>query len=290
MPELFTSQHHQVQQLLRELKVQPHRLRGQNFLVDAQILAAIVEVYPPTKQDVVLEIGPGLGALSQHLAAKAQALTLLEIEPAFVKYLKSCFTAQPNINIHQGDALLFDYQAYFDAPYLLFANVPYHITTPLLQKLLLAGGPWQRMVLLLQKEAALRIAQGKGRNNSPLTLLCSYFGQAKIEFIVPPQAFYPAPAVDSAVISISRFSQPAVDEPIDELLPLIHAGFAERRKLLSNNLASSAFPGDKAYWQEGLQQSGIAEQARAENLAIQDYAALLRWHKQHPYRNGVAAF
>ena len=267
---------------LKELHIKPQRLRGQNFLIDPSVLDHIVSSADLSAEDTVLEIGPGLGALTRLLTEKAGSLTVLEIEEAFVLSLQRAFAGQNHVDVKHMDALQFDYTCFAEGqPYRLFANVPYHITTPLLQKLLWEGGAWQDMTLMLQKEAALRIYRGKGRENGPLTLLASYFAACELLFFVPPVAFYPPPAVQSAVIRITRRGTPPVEGDIHAIMALAEAGFAERRKVLRNSLAASKMGGDKAYWQAGLSACGLAAECRAEELSLADFAALTAWHQEH---------
>ena len=264
-------------QALQAAGVKPHRLRGQNFLLDQRILAEIAGLLGPGEAGAVLEIGAGLGALSQYLAKAAGQLALLEIEPAFAARLRALFADEPQVRVVQADALAFDYAAFAKAAgwpaYSVFGNLPYNITTPLLQRLLTQGGGWLSLTLLLQKEAALRICQGQGRENGPLTLLTEYYGRARLCFSVPAGAFYPRPAVESAVIRIERRQPPLPEAEAAGLFRLIRACFAQRRKTLANG-AFAQLGLTRQAWLESLAAAGISSQTRAEALGLPDFQAL----------------
>jgi len=263
---------------LQETGVKPHRLRGQNFLLDQQVLERIADLAPREELAAALEIGAGLGALSLLLAERAAQLALLEIEPSFVARLQALFAAQPHVMVLQADALDFDYAGFSEArnwpAYAVFGNIPYHITTPLLKRLLQQGGRWTSLTLLLQKEAALRICQGQGRENGPLPLLAEYYGEAKLCFTVAAEAFYPRPAVESALIRIRRRERPIVQADSQGLFRLIEAAFAQRRKTLVNSLTASYAGPSREQWLDVLDACGIGPGLRAEQLGLQYFARI----------------
>jgi 16S rRNA (adenine1518-N6/adenine1519-N6)-dimethyltransferase len=265
---------------LNALSIRPHSLRGQNFLVSREMVARIIGIHPFDQGIPVLEIGSGLGSLTFALAEQVSGqLDLLEIEPLFAQRLTKLFAERSEIDVHQADALTFDYQAlYQDKPYLIYANVPYNITTPLLKKLILEGGNWQRMVLMLQKEAAERISMGAGRDNGPLTLLLAAFADSEICFEVPKEAFYPMPAIESAVMQISRKKDAVADSVFLKLYQFIEAAFAQRRKTLVNSLIGKGYGGDRAYWQELLKAAQLPANIRAEALSLADFEQLFALH------------
>ena len=275
------SRQDQVRLILKQLHLTPQRLMGQNFLCDSWVVERISSVHKLDETDAVLEIGPGLGALTEKLAESKAMLTGLELDDDLAAYLQAKFVLHNNVSIVHTDALDFDYTA-FNAgrPFRLYANVPYSITTPLLKKLLTSGGSWQSLTLMLQKEAALRVVKGRGRSNGPLTMLAQYYGECSLLFDVPPDSFWPQPQVNSAVIDIRRRTQPPVEGNIDEIMRLVEAGFSERRKLLVNSL--SAVTGfDRDHWQQGLRANGLPETVRAEQLSLSDFAALTAWHNNN---------
>ncbi len=274
----------QVHRLLADLGVHPHRLRGQNFLLDEAVVERILAAASPTAADAVLEIGPGLGVLSRGLAEQAGRLFLLELEPAFAERLADRFAFEEQVEVIQADAVTFDYEAFCRerqiSGYQLVANLPYNITTPFLRRLLLEGGPWERATLMLQKEAAQRVCAGPGRDNGPLPLLTQYRAEATILFDVPREAFYPAPAVCSSVIRLTRRSQPPVEAEPMRLMALIEAAFSQRRKQLVNNLCGCYHRADgSALSREqvtaALESCGFPATVRGEALTLADFAALL---------------
>lgn len=262
----------EVRAALNTLNINPHKLRGQNFLISREIVDRIVSLYPIQDDLPVLEIGAGLGALSEALAEKAGRLDLLEIEPLFARRLERRLEGRENIKVHPADVLCFNYVSlYRRQQYLIYGNIPYNITTPLLKKLFLHGANWSRMVLMLQKEAAERLCHGRGRENGPLPLMLDYFGKSEINFLVPKEAFYPVPAVTSAVITIERKAGTVPNQSFLDLFSLIEAAFSQRRKTLVNALAASKFNGERPYWQELLRLCGFSANARAEELTLSDF-------------------
>lgn len=267
----------QVRATLKQLHASPQRLLGQNFLCDATVIKRIAETHALGKEDRLLEIGPGLGALTDAVAASGAQITGLELDDDLAAYLQAKFILNENVSILHADALDFDYIGFgAGQPYRLYANVPYYITTPLLKKLLTEGGDWSSMTLMLQKEAAMRIVGGKGRSNGPLTVLAEYYGESKIVFDVPPVCFIPQPKVNSAVIDIERRKLPPVAGNICDIMRLAEAGFAERRKLLVNAL-SAGLMDPKEFWRQALTECGLPENVRAEQLDLYDFARLNDW-------------
>lgn len=271
----------QVRRSLKQLHVNPQRLMGQNFLCDAGVVKRIAAVRPLTKNDRLLEVGPGLGALTEELAMSGARITGLELDDDLAAYLKAKFVLNENVEILHGDALAFDYTSFAcKQPFRVYANVPYSITTPLMKKLLLHGGAWQSLTLMLQKEAALRIVNGHGRSNGPLTILADYYGICRLLFDVPADCFWPQPKVNSAVIDIERRTAPPVDGDICAIMKLVEAGFAERRKLLLNSFAAASGC-SKDYWRQALAECGLPDTLRAEQLTLDDFARLSVWHDKN---------
>ena len=263
---------------MKQLHASPQRLLGQNFLCDGSVIKRIIEAHPLGIEDRLLEIGPGLGALTEALAASEAQITGLELDDDLAAYLQAKFILCENVSILHADALDFDYTGFSAGqPYRLYANVPYYITTPLLKKLLTRGGNWASLTLMLQKEAAMRVVSGKDRSNGPLTMLVEYYGESRMLFDVPATCFFPQPKVNSAVIDIERRKQPPVAGDISDIMRLVEAGFAERRKLLVNSL--SAVTGrPKDYWRQALTECGLSDSVRAEQLRLSDFACLNAWY------------
>ncbi|MBS1348094.1 MAG: ribosomal RNA small subunit methyltransferase A [Firmicutes bacterium] len=264
---------------LNTLQLRPHNLRGQNFLVSREIIDKIIAASPPSADLPILEIGAGLASLSDALVPRAGEIDLLEIEPLFACRLQERFADNKQVTVHCVDALNFDYRGrYGDKPYLIYGNIPYNITTPLLKKLLLDGANWQMMILIVQKEAAERLCYCQKRNNGPLPLMLDYLTEQEIAFTVPRTAFYPQPAVESAILKIKKQENVQIDDAFLELIPFMEAAFGLRRKTLANSLAASAYGGGRDYWQTLIQSCGLAENIRAESLNLAD---MLRLYNQH---------
>lgn len=271
----------QVRATLKQLKLTPQRLLGQNFLCDPDVIRRIADLRPLGPEERLIEVGPGLGVLTDALAGTGAGITGLEIDDDLAAYLQARFILRDNVTIQHVDALDFDYRAFNDGlSYRLYANVPYSITTPLLKKLLTQGGNWLSLTLMLQKEAALRVVSGRNRSNGPLTILADYYGECRLLFEVAPDSFWPPPQVNSAVIDISRRQAPPVPGNIDQIMSLVEAGFAERRKLLLNSLSAKTAR-SKEYWRQGLSACALSETVRAEQLTLKDFAALNAWYEQN---------
>lgn len=272
-----------IKQILMDMGVSPHRLRGQNFLIDEAMIERIINAADISTAEFLLEIGPGLGALSQHLAQSGKPTVLLEVEAAFAERLRNLFYFDQQVNVIEADAVKFDYIQFCRdkglCSYDVVANLPYNITTPILERLLLYGGSWRQATMMLQKEAALRICSGSGRDNGPVTLLTQYCAEAELLFEVSPKSFYPEPAVYSAVIQLRRRKEPPVDVELPPLLGLIKAAFSQRRKQLVNTL-SSAYQRDDGYRfsreqiAAALERCEFSGNIRAEQLGLPEFAAL----------------
>lgn len=274
-----TSLRDQVRATLKQLHTAPRRLMGQNFLCDPTVVERMAGLRPLDAGERLLEIGPGLGVLTQVLAATGADLTALELDGDLAAFLQAKFILSENVSLLHRDALEFDYEEFGAEPYRLYANLPYSITTPLLKKLFTQGGSWLSLTLMLQKEAALRVISGRGRSNGPLTMLADYYGEGQLLFEVPPESFWPQPQVNSAVIDIRRRAQPPVKGDIRSIMKLVEAGFANRRKLLLNSLATVT-GGSKEQWRQALADCGLGETVRAEQLTLADFARLNDWYEQ----------
>jgi 16S rRNA (adenine1518-N6/adenine1519-N6)-dimethyltransferase len=171
---------------------------GQNFLISASVAEKIVQAAEIEKGDKVLEIGPGLGALSEYLAARADALTLVELDERLAAHLRRLFAADKHAEVILADALDFDYLAHAAIrrwnDYLTVANLPYSITSPLIERLLLKGGPWRSLTMMVQYESAQKLSMAPGGETSgPLALLAQYFGTVSLLFTVEREWFFPVP-------------------------------------------------------------------------------------------------
>ena len=274
--------------LLQELKISPNKLLGQNFLISAAVAERIAEASGISTGSRVLEIGAGLGALSEYLAAAADSLTLLELDKRLYAHLCRLFGGNEHVEVIQADALSFDYAGHAAArnwrDYLLAANLPYSITSPLIQRLLLYGGPWRSLTLMTQYEAALKLLPAPGGVASgPLALLLQYFGTAGLLFRVPKECFFPAPQVESAVIQVTRHAhQPGAPADAERFARFLYAAFSHRRKTLANSLNGS-LGGGAELWRQALRCCGAGENKRAEQLTLPEYVALFALEQVQEY-------
>ncbi|MBU0981375.1 ribosomal RNA small subunit methyltransferase A [Patescibacteria group bacterium] len=242
---------------------------GQNFLKDQKILQKIIEAGELTKEDTVVEVGPGKAALTTPLLQNAGHVIAVEKDDRLIPSLQSI----PGLTLIHGDALTFDPPK---TPYKLIANIPYYITSPILNHFLLdqfqSGNPPTLIVIMIQKEVAEKILAPGGRH-SVLSLQVHLFGEPSMVCPVPSTAFDPQPKVDSAVIKIRVFDHPRISADLKKLFWLFHMSFAQKRKKLSNNLAN-AFHREPAEIRALLALLKINPDTRAEELTLQEWEAL----------------
>jgi len=253
-----------------------HRL-SQNFLADTDVLDEILAEARPAAGDRVLEIGPGLGLLTGGLLASGAAVTAVELDRGLAAFLRDRF--EPAIDhgalrLIEGDALDQDLVHLLEPPYDVVANLPYHITSPILHALLGEAPRPRRLVLMVQREVAERIAAPPGKM-SYLSVFVQYHARVRVAFRVPPEAFEPEPAVESAVIVVEPYD--ADDrlsaEEEDQLWRLVQAAFRERRKMLHNVLARQ-LPFDAGRVAAALETAGIAPDRRPQTVAVGEWLAL----------------
>ena len=240
---------------------------GQNFLQDSRIIADIVQAVRPQPADIVVEIGPGLGAITEPLAAKLDCLHVCEIDRDIIGYLKTRPYAGKLV-IHEGDVLQFDF-ASVPGRKKIVGNLPYNISTPLLFHLSRYAGEVEDMHFMLQKEVVERMVAEPGSNDfGRLSVMLQYFFEMEKLLDVPPEAFSPAPKVDSAVVRLipakHRIGQA---QDFEQFATLVKQAFHQRRKTIRNNLKGLADD-------EDLQAAGISPQERAEHIAPEKYVAL----------------
>lgn len=259
-----------VVELLRRHGLGPDKGFGQNFLVDPAALRTIVDAAEVGPRDTVLEVGPGLGVLTRELAARAARVVAVELDERLLPVLRETLAGAGEVEVVREDAVRFDYAASLPAHALLVANLPYNVATAVLARAL-ASGRFDRMVVLVQREVAERLAAGPGEAAyGALSLLMAHHGRVRIVRHVPPGAFLPAPKVTSSVVRID------VDEhgPLPRALhDLIHVGFAHRRKTLLKNLHLAGYGRQDAA--EALADLGLDPRVRAEALDLATFARLL---------------
>ncbi len=267
-----------VRQLLRAYNLRPQKGLGQNFLEDPAILQRIVDAAELTADDLVLEIGPGLGTLTRLLAVSAGRVLAVELDERLAAILPEILADCPNVEIIHGDILALDPAALFpERPlgYKVVANLPYYITSAVLRHLLESPARPSLMVLTLQREVARRLVAGPGEM-SLLAVSVQFYGRPRIVARIPAGAFYPPPQVDSAVVRIDVHDRPTVPvDDADSFFRVVKAGFSQRRKQLRNALSQGlGRPAEKVV--AALKRAAIAPQRRAETLSLAEWAALWR--------------
>lgn len=253
-----------------------HRL-SQNFLTDVDVLDGILAEARPAPGRRILEIGPGLGFLTGALLEAGAAVTAVELDPGLASLLRSRFEDEigaGRLRLIEGDALDQHLTGLVEPPYDVVANLPYHITSPILHRLLEAPPRPGRLVLMVQREVGERIAAPPGKM-SYLSVFVQYHARVRIAFVVPPEAFEPAPAVASAVIVAEPFDADDRLDPSaeDELWRLVQAAFRERRKMLHNVLVRQ-LPLDADRVHAALERVGISPDRRPQTLAVGEWLAL----------------
>ncbi len=251
----------------------PKKSLGQHWLKDPEILADIAEAAELTGDDVVLEIGPGLGTLTSRLLARANSVTAVEFDADLARKLPGQFPGKKLTVVNQ-DILQFDLNQ-LPKNYKVVANVPYYITSKIVEKLMTAENKPSIAVLLVQKEVAERIAAEAG-NMSILSVSVQIFAEAELDIEVPRQFFTPPPKVDSQVVVLRTRNNPLITpEDQRDFFRIVKAGFSAKRKKLRSSL-SGGLGIDKSVAEELLKNAGISPDARAEDLAIEDWKKLLK--------------
>ena len=261
--------------LLEKYHLRPHKGLGQNFLSDDTVLSGIADAAGIPEHAAALEVGPGLGSLTRHLAERAERVTAVELDKDLIPVLRKEFADCPNVEIVQGDILEFSPDEYFmDGDYYVAANIPYYITSAVIRHLLEGKARPKRLALTVQKEVAERICAAPGKL-SLLALSVQVYGKADMPMIIPAAAFYPEPNVDSAVVRIELYDEPLIpQEQMDDFFALAKSGFGQKRKTLRNALSSNLhISGADA--ESKLQKAGIDPMRRAETLTIEEWKRLL---------------
>jgi 16S rRNA (adenine1518-N6/adenine1519-N6)-dimethyltransferase len=260
--------------LLRAHGLAPKKSLGQNFLVDTAALEHLVQAAEIAPEAVVLEVGPGLGSLTRHLALAARRVVAVELDDKLIPVLEEVLEGMPNVEIIHADILKVDPAALMGQDgYSVIANIPYYITSNLIRHLLEAKEKPARLVLTIQREVAERITAKPG-DMSLLALGVQVYGRPKIVARIPAGAFYPPPTVDSAVVRVDLYPEPLISSgQLDTFFRLAKAGFGQKRKTLRNALgAGLSWPG--AQVAELLASAGIDPQRRAETLSLDEWKAL----------------
>ncbi|MCS7282589.1 MAG: 16S rRNA (adenine(1518)-N(6)/adenine(1519)-N(6))-dimethyltransferase RsmA [Anaerolineae bacterium] len=265
-----------ISSILHRYGLKPSKELGQHFLVDERALKRMVAAAELTSEEVVLEIGAGMGNLTRHLAQVAGRVITVEIDRRFFPILQAELVGFSNVEVVWGDILALDPATLVGGqPYKVVANLPYSITSAALRHLLEARVPPQRMVVTVQREVAERIV-ARGGKMSLLAVSVQFYGQPRLLFRLRPGAFYPPPEVESAVLRIDRHPIPPVEVADREtFFQVVRAGFTHPRKQLVNSLAAGlGIPSEEA--SRLLTMAGIDPRLRAECLSLADWARLAR--------------
>lgn len=250
---------------------------GQNFLNDQNtVLERIMEVSQVSSDDEVLEIGPGEGALTELLLQRAKKVNCVEIDTDLEKILRKKFDSNPKFNLHMGDILEADLRGIIGANTKVVANIPYYITSPIINKLIEHRNLIDEVYLMVQKEVGERVCATSGKERSVLTLAVEYFGEAEYLFTIPKEFFTPVPKIDSGFIGIKFYKDRRFESIIDENLffKYVKGAFSNKRKNIVNNLATLGISKDKI--QGVLTELGISFNERAENLSIEQFIELAK--------------
>jgi 16S rRNA (adenine1518-N6/adenine1519-N6)-dimethyltransferase len=269
--------------VLKRFGLRADKRLGQNFLQDESALERIAAAAEILKDDCVLEIGPGLGSLTRHLAAAAKEVTAVELDADLLAPLRAVLQPYPNVRVVHGDILKLSIAELIDQPnYIVAANIPYNITSAIIRHLLESKPKPRRVVLTIQKEVAERICAQPG-DLSLLGLSVQVYGQPRIVAKIPAGAFHPAPKVDSAILRIDIYSEPLIpNELLDTFFKLIKAGFGQKRKTLRNSLSSGLHIPTKDA-EALLAAANIDPMRRAETLSINEWRGLCESKSKPPF-------
>ena len=255
---------------------------GQNFLIDTHVLDKIIQESRITKDDFVLEIGPGIGTMTQYLCENAREVAAVEIDKNLIPILADTLSAYDNVEVINDDILKVDINRLAQEknggkPIKVVANLPYYITTPIIMGLFESHVPIDSITIMVQKEVADRMQVGPGtKDYGALSLAVQYYAKPEIVANVPPNCFMPRPNVGSAVIRLTRHVKPPVEVEDEKMIfRLIRASFNQRRKTLANGLGNAPdIPLSKEQIQESIVELGVPVTIRGEALTLEQFAAL----------------
>ena len=262
-----------VHYICKRFDIKMSKKLGQNFLIKRGIVDEIVHAAELTPGEPVLEVGPGIGTLTQGLAQSGADVTAIELDRRLLEVLDTTLASYDNVRIIHGDVLKLDVPSIMNhKPFKVVANLPYYITTPIIMSLLESKLPIERLVVMVQKEVALRMVAKPGtKDYGALSVAVQYYTEPDIVLDVPPKSFLPAPAVTSSVIRCVLRDKPPVDV-IDEKLffRVVKAGFAQRRKTFANTMKTTGLSKDRI--EELLAKANINGQRRGETFTLQEFA------------------
>lgn len=262
-----------VHYICKRFDIKMSKKLGQNFLIKRGIVDEIVKAADLQEGEPVLEIGPGIGTLTQGLAQSGANVTAIELDTRLLEVLDTTLAQYSNVTIVHGDVLKLDVPSIMNnEPFKVVANLPYYITTPIIMSLLESRLPIERLVVMVQKEVALRMVAKPGtKDYGALSVAVQYYTKPYIVLDVPPKSFLPAPAVTSSVIRCVLRDKPPVDV-VDEKLffRVVKAGFAQRRKTFANTMKTTGLSKDRI--EELLAKANIDGQRRGETFTLQEFA------------------
>ena len=269
-------------EILQKYRFNFQKKFGQNFLIDTHVLDKIIRAADITKDDFVLEIGPGIGTMTQYLACAAREVTAVEIDKALIPILEDTLSDYDNVTVINEDILKVDIAALAEEknggkPIKVVANLPYYITTPIIMGLFENHVPLESITVMVQKEVADRMQVGPGtKDYGALSLAVQYYAEPYIVANVPPNCFMPRPTVGSAVIRLTRHAQPPVHVRDEKLMfRIIRASFNQRRKTLANGLKNSPeLDLPKEVISEAIDRLGRGASIRGETLTLEEFAEL----------------
>ncbi|WP_273497522.1 16S rRNA (adenine(1518)-N(6)/adenine(1519)-N(6))-dimethyltransferase RsmA [Peptoniphilus rhinitidis] len=250
---------------------------GQNFLIDGNIVRKIADAAEIDEEDNVIEIGPGVGTLTEELALRAKKVVAIEIDEKLRELHKETLALE-NVKVIYGDFLDIDLKVltekeFGDESFKVVANLPYYVTTPIIEKLVLSNTNLISITVMVQKEVAKRLSAGPGgKDYGSLSVFINYYTDCKYKFQVPRSVFMPKPNVDSAVLSLKMKDREEVDT--DFLFKVVRAAFTTRRKTILNSLSNSKLNYTKDEIKKALELSGVDERRRAETLDLREFIVL----------------
>lgn len=267
-------------EVLKKYDLRLTKTLGQNFLTDINVIRKIVEAGDIGSQDLVVEIGPGIGSMTAELATKAGKVVAVEIDKHLIPALQETLSGFSNVTLVHADIMKTDIKSLvkdWKGPLKVISNLPYYITTPIVMMLLEGEIPWDTLVFMVQKEVALRMAGTPGtKDYSALSIAVRYYSDPKLAFMVSKNCFIPKPDVDSAVVRLKKRNLPFMENVNkDFFFQVVRASFGQRRKTLLNALGLQPWlMGGKERLRTVLEKLGIKENVRAEELSLESFASL----------------